>query len=53
VYLTLASSADGNKGAQQVELVLTESAAHRLGEALISASVGVMRDFDLSPDSSE
>jgi hypothetical protein len=31
-----------------VELVLLERLANQLGEALVSGSVGIMRDFDVS-----
>ena len=48
VYVTLASSSDDAEAAQQIELVLPECAANHFGEALISGSVGVMREFDLS-----
>jgi hypothetical protein len=48
VFVTLAGSADDGDAAQEIELVLPECAACRLGEALISGSVGVMREFDLS-----
>jgi len=48
VYVTLAGSSDDAEAAQQIELVLPECAANHFGEALISGSVGVMREFDLS-----
>jgi hypothetical protein len=47
VFLTLAFDAD-EMTSRQVEFVLSETAAHRLGEALTSGSVGVMRQFDFS-----
>jgi hypothetical protein len=50
VMLALAFS-DGN-ATRQVEFVFSEEAANRLGEALISGSVGVMRDFVLCSDGS-
>jgi hypothetical protein len=45
--LTLPIGTDDNNAIQQVEFVLPEQAANYLGEALISGSVGVMREFDL------
>ena len=45
VFLTLAFEDDNN--ARQIELVLSECAANRLGQALISGSVGVGWDFNL------
>jgi hypothetical protein len=51
VFLTLAFEADENP--RQVEFVLSEWAAHQLGRALTSGSVGIMREFDLSADGSE
>jgi hypothetical protein len=47
VFLTLSSGADDNSAIQQIEFVLSERAANHLGKALISGSVGVMREFDL------
>jgi hypothetical protein len=47
VFLTLSIAADDKNAVQQIELVLPELAANQLGEALISGSVGVMREFDL------
>jgi hypothetical protein len=38
---------NGNDSSQHIELVLQEGAARELGEALISGSVGIMREFDL------
>jgi hypothetical protein len=46
VFLTLAFEDDNN--ARQIELVLLERAANRLGQALISGSVGLGRDFNLA-----
>jgi len=46
VFLTLAFDDDTN--ARQIELVLSERGASRLGQALISGSVGVGREFNLS-----
>jgi len=43
VFLTIRDAVDG----EQVELVLSETSAYQLGEALISGSVGVMREFDM------
>jgi hypothetical protein len=52
VFLTLSFS--GEDGCDQlVEFVLTERAAHELGEALTSGSIGIMRKIELTPDSSE
>ena len=45
VFLTLAFEDDN---ARQIELVLSQRAANRLGEALISGSVGVRREFNLA-----
>lgn len=45
MFLTLAFETDANS--RQVEFVLSERAANLLGEALISGSVGVIREFDL------
>jgi hypothetical protein len=53
VFLTLSNSANGNGAAQRIELVLSESAANSLGEALISASIGIMREFDLLANGSK
>jgi hypothetical protein len=47
VFLTLSINADDKNAVQQVELVLSELAANKLGEALMSGSLGVKRDFDL------
>ena len=47
VFLTLAFEEDVNN-ARQIELVLSERAANRLGQALISGSVGVGREFNLA-----
>jgi len=46
VFLTLAFEDDNNP--RQIELVLSERAANRLGQALISGSFGFGRDFDLA-----
>ena len=46
VFLTLAFEDDNN--ARQIELVLSERAANRLGQALISGSVGVGQYFHLT-----
>ena len=46
VFLTLAFEDDNN--ARKIELVFSERAANRLGQALISGSVGVGRDFNLA-----
>ena len=45
VFLTLAFEDDN---VRQIELVLSERAANRLGQALISGSVGVGREFNLA-----
>jgi hypothetical protein len=47
VYLTLAFGDDDSTN-RRVEFVLSEQVAHRLGEALISGSVGIMREFDVT-----
>jgi hypothetical protein len=39
--------------ARQVEFVLPERAANQLGEALMSGSHGVMREFDLAVSEDE
>ena len=46
VFLSLAFEEDNS--ARQIELVLSERAANRLGQALISGSVGVGREFYLA-----
>ena len=48
VFLTLAFENENNT--RQIDLVLSEGAANRLGQALISGSVGVERDFNLASD---
>jgi len=45
VFLTLAFEDDNN--ARQLELVLSERGANRLGQALICGSVGVGREFSM------
>jgi hypothetical protein len=45
VFLTLAVETDVNS--RQVEFVLSERAANLLGEALMSGSLGVIREFQL------
>jgi hypothetical protein len=49
VFLTLAFEADSSS--RQVEFVFSERAAQRLGEALTSGSIGIMREFDLADGS--
>ena len=44
VFLTLAFEDDDN--ARQIELVLSERAANRLGQALIFGSVGLGQEFN-------
>jgi hypothetical protein len=44
VFLTITL----HESARQVEFVLSERVANRLGEALMSGSHGVMREFDLA-----
>jgi hypothetical protein len=51
VYLSV-SFDDHDNSVRQLEFVLPEQAALRLGEALISGSVGIMREFSL-PDVSD
>ena len=46
VFLTVAFEEDNN--ARRIELVLSERAASRLGQALISGSVGLEQDFNLA-----
>ena len=46
VFLTLAFEDDDNF--RHIELVLSERAANRLGQALISGSVGVGREVNLA-----
>jgi hypothetical protein len=48
VFVTIEYADDS--GFRQVDLVLSERAADRLAEALISGSVGVMRELDFSSD---
>ena len=43
VFVSLSTGSDS-----VVELVLPEGVANHLGEALISGSVGIMREFDVS-----
>ena len=45
VFLTVTFQ---ESSARQVEFVLSERSANRLGEALMSGSHGVMREFDLA-----
>ena len=47
MFLTLAFDSEDITD-RQVEFVFSERAAQRLGEALLSGSVGVMREFDLA-----
>jgi hypothetical protein len=47
VFLTLAFEEDDNR-ARQLELVLSERAANRLGQALISGSIGLGRELNLA-----
>ena len=49
VFLTVSFQADDNT-CRQFELVLSEQSAHKLGEALASGSVGVMRELELHSD---
>jgi hypothetical protein len=44
VFLTLTL----HENDRQVEFVLSEHAAYRLGEALVSGAHGIMREFDLA-----
>jgi len=46
VFLTLAFEDDDN--ARQIELVLSERTANRLGQALIFGSVGLGQEFNLA-----
>jgi hypothetical protein len=46
VFLTLLSGA-GEKSSQQMEFVISAQTAQDLGNALISGSLGVLREFDL------
>jgi len=46
VFLTVAGDADTNKEIQ-IDLVVSEAEANNLGNALISGSVGVMRELSL------
>jgi hypothetical protein len=52
VFLTLSLfvGTDDNTAMQQVDLVIPERTANQLGDALISGSVGIMREFDLSAE---
>jgi hypothetical protein len=50
VFLTLAFDTEETIG-RNVEFVLSERAANRLAEGLISGSLGLMRQFNLSDDS--
>jgi hypothetical protein len=52
VFLTVTFQADDNV-CRRFELVLSEHSAHRLGEALASGAVGVMRELDLQSDTFE
>jgi hypothetical protein len=49
VFLTVTLEADSTS--RQVEFVFSEHAAQRLGEALASGSIGIMREFDLADGS--
>jgi hypothetical protein len=49
VFLTVTLEAAATS--RQVEFVFSERAAQRLGEALASGSVGIMREFDLADGS--
>ena len=46
VFLSFAF--DDDDTTRHIEFVLSERAAHTLGQALISGSVGVVREFNLS-----
>ena len=46
VFLTLSGDADTNRQIQ-IDLVIPEKAANTLGDALISGSIGVMREVSL------
>jgi hypothetical protein len=50
VFLTLAFDSDDTTN-RQVEFVFSEHAAQRLGEALLSGSAGVTREFELADGS--
>ena len=52
VFLTVTFQADDNTS-RQFELVLSERSAHKLGQALASGSVGVMRELELHSDNFE
>jgi len=52
IFLTLSNCVKDDGAVQQIELVFSESDAYRLGEVLISASVGIVRDCVLSPEES-
>ena len=46
IFVTVSGDADSNKEVQ-IELVVRERAANNLADALISASIGVMRELTL------
>jgi hypothetical protein len=52
VFLTVTFQADDNSP-RRFELVLSERSAHKLGQALASGAVGVMREVDLLSDTFE
>jgi hypothetical protein len=51
VFLTLLSGTDEN-GSQQMEFLISAQIAQDLGEALISGSLGVLREFELEAPAS-
>jgi hypothetical protein len=52
VFLTVTFPADDNTS-RRFELVLSEQSAHKLGQALASGSIGVMRELELDSDNFE
>jgi hypothetical protein len=46
IFVTVSGDADTNKEVQ-IELVIREGAANNLADALVSGSVGVMRELTL------
>jgi hypothetical protein len=47
-HVFVAVAFEDGSTARQIEFVLSERAAHRLGQALMSGSVGVMQELNLA-----
>jgi hypothetical protein len=46
IFLTISGAADTNKQIK-IELVISEHAANNLGDALISGSLGILRELEV------